>query len=176
VLSIPGEGGIASSSASTSGDIDAAPSPVSSLRSDSTVEAPDASLWEAVTQGNLAKLEEMTAKGLLSSGRMLDANGHSIMWNAIAFQQPQIALFLLQRFPPGLGASGIDLSEVHAKRGDTLLHLCLYINEFSVHAADVFQRIFQGCKAMHEVVNHDGQSFLHVAFAGFFVFSQSLRS
>mmetsp|Transcript_20375 Transcript_20375/g.36441 ORF Transcript_20375/g.36441 Transcript_20375/m.36441 type:complete len:653 (+) Transcript_20375:36-1994(+) len=166
-LSVSGEGGIASSSASTIEVDEAAPSPVSSLHSDSTIEASDAGLWQAVTQGEVAKLEEIADKGVLRSGRMQDGNGHSIFWNAVAFQQPLAALFLLERFPPGVGTNGVDLSEAHAQRQDTLLHLCIYIPDFSVHAAELFQKILTGCSgnAPHQAVNRDGQTFLHIAAA-----------
>ncbi|CAJ1420773.1 unnamed protein product [Effrenium voratum] len=97
-------------------------------------------LWEAVLEGNLAQLEDLLARGLLN-GRLCDVNGHSIFWNALAHQQVQVAMFLLHRFPPG-GPRGIDLSEVHAKRGDTLLHLCVYLHHFSAPAAELFQSLF----------------------------------
>jgi len=129
----------------------------------------NALIWHAVVEGDVRRIEELTARGLLVSGRLLDHNGHSIFWNALAFQQPEVALWLLHRFPPGsdLEAS-VDLSEVHARRRDSLLHLCLYFSDFSPAAAEVFRCIFRGGVypwAPRELANQHGQTFVHIAAA-----------
>ncbi|CAE7516584.1 Rab23 [Symbiodinium sp. CCMP2592] len=103
----------------------------------------DPDLWQAVTEGDLRKLQDLVAAGLLHSGRVVDVNRHSIFWNALAFQQIKVAAFLLHHFPPG-SAKGIDISEVHPRRQDTLLHLCLYIRDFSAAAAELFQQLYLG--------------------------------
>lgn len=128
-----------------------------------------AEVWHAVVEGNLSKLVELAAQGVLNSGRMLDHNGHSIFWNAVAFQQPEVALFLLQRFPPGEAPfTSVDLGEVHARRGDSLLHLCLYLSDFSTSAAEVFRSVFragESPQAPRELANQHGQTFVHIAAA-----------
>eukprot|EP00931_Biecheleriopsis_adriatica_P011237 TRINITY_DN11230_c0_g1_i1.p1 TRINITY_DN11230_c0_g1~~TRINITY_DN11230_c0_g1_i1.p1 ORF type:complete len:751 (+),score=157.16 TRINITY_DN11230_c0_g1_i1:52-2253(+) len=131
------------------------------------------SLWQAVMEGNMQQLEELAAMGVLSSGQQLDAKGHSVFWNAIAFQQPKVALFLLHQFPPG-SCNGVDLAEVHAQTADTLLHLCLHISDFSEPAASLFRELFLGnvghldkllLKALRSRYNEDLQTFFHIAAA-----------
>ncbi|CAK0798923.1 unnamed protein product [Prorocentrum cordatum] len=124
----------------------------------------DAAVWRAVVKGRLPKVQELAARGQLTSGRMQDHNGHSVFWNAVAFQQPEVALWLLRRFPPG-PEPGVDLAEEHARRGDTLLHLCLYLTEFRGPAAEVFSAIFASPEVRRERANEGGQTFLHVAAA-----------
>jgi len=129
-------------------------------------------LWESVVQGDIPTLQEFIARGRLSSGRLCDMNGHSIFWNALAYQQQQVAMFLLQHFPPG-SAKGIDLMEVHARRKDTLLHLCVYFQYFTAQVAELFQSIFLGIgqvdinslQAYWSRVNTDFETFLHCAAA-----------
>lgn len=126
-------------------------------------------IWHAIVDGDLRTLEGLVAGGQLSSGRLLDHNGHSVFWDAIAFQQPDIALWLLRQFPPGepLG-QGVHLGEIHARRNDSLLHLCLYLNQFTAGAADVFKAIFTGTAASsppRELANHSGLTFVHIAAA-----------
>lgn len=140
------------------------------------------SLWQAVTKGDLQTLGELASKDILSSGRLVATNGHTIFWNAIASQQPKVALFLLDKFPSGLdGGTGVNLLEVHSKRGDTLLHACLHLTDFSEPAAELFRKIFIGgfageaaesrgmtatdLKALRCQENKEGQTFFHVAAA-----------
>jgi len=131
--------------------------------------AADAVLWQAVVQGDLPMLEGLAAQGVLASGRQRDHNGHSVLWNAVAFQQPQAARFLLRAFPPSdASPTAVDLGEVHARRGDSLLHLCLYLSDFSAAAAEVFRSIFRAGEhpqAPRELANQHGQTFVHVAAA-----------
>eukprot|EP00930_Biecheleria_cincta_P068182 TRINITY_DN5537_c0_g3_i1.p1 TRINITY_DN5537_c0_g3~~TRINITY_DN5537_c0_g3_i1.p1 ORF type:complete len:708 (-),score=106.31 TRINITY_DN5537_c0_g3_i1:150-2273(-) len=136
-------------------------------------------LWQAVAKGNLQTLEELVSKDGLSTGRLVDMNGHTIFWNSLAFQQPEVALFLLAKFPPWTEeGTGVNLQEVHPERGDTLLHLCLHVTHFSEPAAELFRLIFTGgCKGDtaergmnatdHKVLwcqeNQDGRTFFHEA-------------
>lgn len=128
--------------ASQTGASDAArATPTQKISHTEVVTDPD--LWQAVTEGDLRKLQDLVAAGLLRSGRVVDVNRHSIFWNALAFQQIKVAAFLLHHFPPG-SAQGVDISEVHPRRQDTLLHLCLYLRDFSACAAEVFQQLYLG--------------------------------
>uniref|UniRef100_A0A7S4RQ62 BTB domain-containing protein n=1 Tax=Alexandrium monilatum TaxID=311494 RepID=A0A7S4RQ62_9DINO len=133
------------------------------------LDAGNEGLWTAVVQGDLPTLERLTNQGSLTSGRLMDHNGHSILWNSVAFQQPQVALFLLRTFPPSDSSpTGINLAEVHARRGDSLLHLCLYLSDFTAAAAEVFRRVFRAGdqpQAPRELANQHGQTFVHVAAA-----------
>eukprot|EP00927_Polykrikos_kofoidii_P038897 TRINITY_DN33342_c0_g1_i1.p1 TRINITY_DN33342_c0_g1~~TRINITY_DN33342_c0_g1_i1.p1 ORF type:complete len:987 (-),score=197.07 TRINITY_DN33342_c0_g1_i1:30-2933(-) len=126
----------------------------------------DSVMWKAVVEGDLRKVEELALQGSLNSARVLDQNGHSVFWNAVAFQHMEVALWLLKRFPPGTQA-GVDLGEVHARRGDSLLHLSLYPQQFEETAAEVFRTIFVGVQgysqADRELKNQSGQTFVHVA-------------
>lgn len=130
----------------------------------------DEHLWQAVVQGDITTLEGFAHRGVLVSGRLNDQNGHSIFWNAVAFQQPQVALWLLRRFPPESGAlMGVDFNEVHERRGDSLLHICLHLQDYSV-ASELFRIIFSGGsgpsqEARHSLVNKNGQTFLNIAAA-----------
>lgn len=129
-------------------------------------------LWESVVQGDIQMLQEFMTRGRLQSGRLCDMNGHSIFWNALAYQQQQVAMFLLHHFPPG-SAQGIDLWEVHQRRKDTLLHLCVYFQYFSAPVAELFEVLFLGMgqvdsnsfQAYWNRANADSDTFLHCAAA-----------
>lgn len=132
----------------------------------------NALMWHAIVKGDLDALKSFVALGVLTTGRLLDTNGHTIFWNAVAFQQPAAALWLLQEFPPEGGEGvGVDLSEVHARRGDSLVHLCLYMTDFTAQAAELFRIIFLARSKSNEPLvpyrdaNKNGQNFLHVAAA-----------
>lgn len=93
---------------------------------------------------------------------------HSIFWDAVAFHQPEVALWLLQRFPPQLASDiGVDLAEIHARRGDSLLHLAASLPHFTPAAAELFWALLHGGRAstpaplLHR--NRDGQNFVHAA-------------
>lgn len=185
ILNIPSRGlGLGLGLGSETSSDQAASSPASSSSAKSV--RPDArlgnvNLWQAVAKGDLQTLGELANQDVLTSGRLADMSGHSIFWNAIAFQQTKVALFLLAKFPPGAdGGTGVNLLEVHPKRGDTLLHMCLNLTDFSEPAAELFRRIFiGGCtgeadergmtatdhKALRRQQNRDGQTFFHVAAA-----------
>lgn len=131
-------------------------------------------IWRATIQGDIAYLESLSTRKVLQSARLKDRNGgHTIFWNAIAFQQTTLALWLLKRFPPG-SHGGVDLTEVHPRRNDSLLHLCLYLNSFTEDAATLFRAIFpsddkakrstgDSDKDQCALTNHNGQTFLHIA-------------
>jgi len=179
VLNIPSHG-LGLCSKTSSDQVASSPASSSSAKSvKPAVPLSNANLWQAVAKGDLQTLEELVSKDVLSSGRLLDLNGHTIFWNALAFQQPEVALFLLATFPPGTEVgTGVNLQEVHPKLGDTLLHLCLCVTHFSEPAAELFRRIFiggfagdaaerGGTASDHKVLwcqeNRDGQTFFHVA-------------
>lgn len=128
----------------------------------------NARIWQAVVAGDLQTLEGLVRTGQLSSGRLLDHNGHSVFWDAMAFQQPDLALWLLRQFPPKDNSLGVDLGEVHARRHDSLLHLCLYLDHFTTGAAELFRVIFTGTDASRpprELSNLSGLNFVHIAAA-----------
>eukprot|EP00435_Cladocopium_sp_Y103_P039356 s662_g10.t1 len=122
--------------------------------------------------GDIQMLQEFINRGRLQSGRLCDMNGHSIFWNALAYQQQQVAMFLLHHFPPG-SAQGIDLWEVHQRRKDTLLHLCVYFQYFSAPVAELFEVLCLGMgqvdtnsfQAYWNRANADSDTFLHCAAA-----------
>ena len=51
-----------------------------------------------------------------------EASGHSIFWHAISFSHYSLAQYIWEAFPPNT-PEGVEVDEVHARRGDTLLHL-----------------------------------------------------
>jgi len=137
---------------------------------------PPEALWHAVVQGNTEIVEAMIAQGALVSGRTCDPQGHSVFWDAVAFQKAEVALLLLRHFPPGdreAGSTaaaqaqrerGVDLLETHARRGDTLLHLASCFEVFTPKVAELFAAIFEGTSGdHHRSCNAQGQSFLHIA-------------
>mmetsp|Transcript_37491 Transcript_37491/g.86490 ORF Transcript_37491/g.86490 Transcript_37491/m.86490 type:complete len:637 (-) Transcript_37491:29-1939(-) len=128
----------------------------------------DPRVWHAVVQGDIVTLEHLVEDGTVTSGRILDQHSHSIFWNAVAFQRVDIAHWLLKRFPPDAESkAGIDLAEVHSRRQDSLLHLCLYIQDFNAKAAKLFELILRGrygsnlANTSH--INSAGQTFMHIA-------------
>lgn len=122
-----------------------------------------ADLWRAVVKGDIWSLEALWSQGILRSGDMRDPNGHTVVWNAVAFQHPEAALWLLKKFPPGQ-PGGADINEVHERRQDTLLHLICHLENFSRLAAELFRTCFRlSPPEIREKTNATGQSFLHIA-------------
>eukprot|EP00746_Dinoflagellata_sp_MGD_P009622 gnl/MRDRNA2_/MRDRNA2_119612_c0_seq1.p1 gnl/MRDRNA2_/MRDRNA2_119612_c0~~gnl/MRDRNA2_/MRDRNA2_119612_c0_seq1.p1 ORF type:complete len:773 (+),score=127.03 gnl/MRDRNA2_/MRDRNA2_119612_c0_seq1:83-2401(+) len=122
-----------------------------------------ADLWRAVVKGDVWSLEALWSQGILRSGDIKDPNGHTVVWNAVAFQHPEAALWLLKKFPPGQ-PGGADMSEVHERRKDTLLHLICHLENFTRLAAELFRICFRySPPEIHEKRNATGQSFLHIA-------------
>ena len=39
------------------------------------------------------RVQQLVAWGALGQGTWADARGHSVLWNAVAFEQPQVALY-----------------------------------------------------------------------------------
>lgn len=121
-------------------------------------------LWHAVVQGDLPVVEAMIQQGGLVSGRTVDAQNHSVLWDAVAFQKEEIALTIFRHFPPDDVVRGVDLAEVHQVRGDTLLHLCCYFTKFTRRTAELFTAIFRSCgSAMYRHQNAQKETFLHLA-------------
>lgn len=98
-----------------------------------------AELWHAVHVGDEAAVQRYAAAGACD-GAMRDASGHSVFWHAIAFNHLGLANFMLDNFPPG-AENGIDLSEVHARKGDNFLHLLCQSKQFGTDTAHLFKRV-----------------------------------
>merc|ERR1719247_2930771 len=119
----------------------------------------DMALWTAVMNGDAATLRQYGEAGRLSPA-LRDSNGHSLLWDAVAFGHAALARVLL-----GL-VQGWDLSEVHPRRGDTLLHLVANIDSFSAEHAELFKELV--AKVGLPVITHrnaQGYTFAHVAAA-----------
>jgi len=124
--------------------------------------APPAELWQAVHVGDLAALTAFARHGTCD-GRMKDASGHTVLWHSIAFSHFGIAAMMLDTFPPGTPA-GCDVAEVHARRGDTLLHLLLAARPFGAEAASLFKRVASAVpESFFAKANAAGHNFFHVA-------------
>lgn len=121
-----------------------------------------AELWHAVHMCN-----EAMVRNFISTSRcnamMRDASCHSVMWHAIAFQHFGIANLMLDSFPCDK-PYGVDVTEIHPRRGDTMLHLLCQSKNFDVHAANLFKRIISAAPpGLFEVVNNNGLTFFQVA-------------
>mmetsp|Transcript_8700 Transcript_8700/g.15666 ORF Transcript_8700/g.15666 Transcript_8700/m.15666 type:complete len:756 (-) Transcript_8700:31-2298(-) len=124
--------------------------------------APPPELWQAVHVGDLAAITAFVQRGTCD-GRLKDASGHSVLWHAIAFSHFGIATMMMDTFPPGT-PTGCDVVEVHARRGDTLLHLLLAARPFGAEAATLFKRISSSIpESFFAKANAAGHNFLHVA-------------
>jgi len=128
----------------------------------------ESAIWQAVLAGDVRRLEELAVRGALTSGCLQDCNGHSIFWDAVAFHQPEVALWLLQRFPPGLHHGvGVELGELHPRRGDSLLHLTASLPHFTAAAAELFLRLLLGGEAFAPAPlrhkSREGRNFVHAA-------------
>lgn len=119
-------------------------------------------LWRAVHIGDEAAVSVLIQHGACD-GTMRDASGHSAFWHSIAFGHLGLAKLLLDAFPPGTEA-GVDPTEVHHRRGDTLLHLLCQTRPFSADTAVIFKRVANAAPpATFEHTNAGGHSFLHFA-------------
>ncbi|CAE8732196.1 unnamed protein product [Polarella glacialis] len=96
-------------------------------------------LWQAVHVGDEATLRALVERQLCN-GKMRDASGHSVLWHLIAFGHLGIAEYIMDAFPPG-SSKGVEVDEVHERRGDTLLHLLCGGKSFSKEAATLFKRV-----------------------------------
>lgn len=121
-------------------------------------------LWHAVHVGDLAQVSAYVQGGQCH-GRMRDASEHSVLWHAISFSHLQIAILMLELFPPG-SENGIDAGEVHHRRGDTLLHLLCQLRPFGAETAKLFKGIACALPpVLFEKTNKAGCTFLHYAAA-----------
>jgi len=126
------------------------------------LKAPD-ELWHAVTSGNLEIVETIIYQGGLVSGQTRDQTGHSVFWDAVAFQQADVALLLLKHFTPGT-PHGVDLMETHHRNGNSLLHLISSIKNFTPSATELFWKVFSEIpEGMYRHCNARGQTFVHTA-------------
>lgn len=120
-------------------------------------------LWQALVEGDVARVEGIIQQGGLISGKASDARGHSVLWNAVAFQQVEVAMLLLSHFPPD-SLHGVDLKEVHGRNGNSLLHTVSSWPNFSEGGASLFSAFFDRMsEATRMHINARGQTFLHVA-------------
>lgn len=120
-------------------------------------------VWRAVVDGDVRTMEAVICQGGLVSGRTRDPQGHSVLWDAIAFGSPEMALLLLRSFPPDM-ACGVDLGELHPRNGNSLLHLVSGQQVFTPQAEGLFAMIFERMPEAYRMHrNVRGQTFLHVA-------------
>lgn len=120
-------------------------------------------LWRAVVDGDARTVQTVIQHGGLVSGRTLDPQGHSVFWDALAFQRVDVAIVLFKHFPPGV-PHGVCLGEQHKRNGNSLLHLAAGFASFSQNAEALFAALFEqipdGLK-MHR--NKKGQTIAHIA-------------
>jgi len=103
-------------------------------------------------------------QGVLQTGRAMDRHGHTIFWQIIARELPELALGMLQQFPPQVLPTGIDICELHASRGDSLLHLLCASQRFDARSAELFKNILTAMPPKMRVhPNKNGQTFVHTA-------------
>jgi len=122
-------------------------------------------VWRAVVEGDVQAVASMIHKGGLVSGRMRDSRGHTMLWDAIAFGSIEVALLLLKTFPPDL-AHGVDLGELHARNGNSLLHLASGLKPFTSQAEGLFAMLFERMPEAFQIhQNQRRQTFIHIAAA-----------
>eukprot|EP00929_Paragymnodinium_shiwhaense_P053116 TRINITY_DN26593_c0_g1_i3.p1 TRINITY_DN26593_c0_g1~~TRINITY_DN26593_c0_g1_i3.p1 ORF type:complete len:1180 (+),score=198.17 TRINITY_DN26593_c0_g1_i3:179-3718(+) len=120
--------------------------------------------WRAVGVGDLRAVKDFTRQGHCN-GTTRDGGDHSVLWHSIAFKHLDVAVFMVETFPPG-SAGGIDIGEIHARRGDTLLHLLCQSDAFSAETANLFSAICAAAPAsLMTAKNKDGYKFLQFAAA-----------
>merc|ERR1712159_554466 len=68
-------------------------------------------LWHAVHVGNEPMVQHCINTGVCNA-TMRDSSNHSVLWHAIAFNHMEIAILMLDRFPPG-SDGGVDVLETH---------------------------------------------------------------
>lgn len=129
---------------------------------DARLAAPEL-LWKAVVDGDARTVQTVIQHGGLVSGRTQDPQGHSVFWDALAFQRVEVATVLFRHFPPGM-PHGVFLGEQHKRNGNSLLHLIAGFTKFSQSAEALFSALFEqapdGLKAHR---NKKGQTVAHTA-------------
>lgn len=119
-------------------------------------------LWQAVHVGDLATVKSFVDRQVCD-GKLRDASGHSVLWHALAFNHMSLAKFILDTFPPGT-TSGVEVDEMHRRRGDTLLHLLCMSKRFNPEAAGIFKRLAAKAPAVvFQKVNQAGYTFFQIA-------------
>lgn len=122
-------------------------------------------LLGALSVGNIRKANDLLRQGVLQTGRAMDRQGHTIFWQIIAREMPELALIMLQQFPPQV-PTGIDICELHGSRGDSLLHLLCGSQRFDARSAELFKNLLTAMpQKMRVHLNKSGQTFLHAAAA-----------
>lgn len=119
-------------------------------------------LWRAVHVGDEAAIKAFVQRGQCN-GAMVDGGGHSVLWHSIVFGHHSVAKLMLETFPPG-SEGGVNVSEVHPRRGDNLLHLLCQCRPFGAETAAMFKKL---CGLIPEALwgqaNAAGDSFLTLA-------------
>jgi len=136
-----------------------------------------AEMWHALHVGDKDKIEGFVNEGRCNA-RQRDASGHSVFWHAIAFNHLAIAKMMLDTFPPNRD-DGVEVSEVHPRKGDTLLHLMCQSQSFGEDMAHVFKRVAAVAPAgLFLKVNGMGLTFLQLAASSlnFWVLTFMLRN
>jgi len=147
------------------------------LASSAAVLAGSAELWHAVHVGDQRAVESLRGRELCNA-RMRDASGHTVLWHAIAFNHVGIANLMLETFPPGT-EQGVDVTEIHPRKGDTLLHLLCQSKTFGTQLAHLFKRIAAASPpSLFQKVNHLGLTFFQIAASSlnFWVLTFVLRN
>mmetsp|Transcript_75918 Transcript_75918/g.173815 ORF Transcript_75918/g.173815 Transcript_75918/m.173815 type:complete len:852 (+) Transcript_75918:10-2565(+) len=142
---------------------------------DPTPDVTPGAFWQAVTSGDVDLVERFCEAGK-ATARSRDTNGHTAFWDALAFQRTSVATYLFKRFPPGSPA-GVWLDEIHASRGDGLLHLLCYFDNFDAPVAELAELVMKTVpEGMLRHANQKGQNFLYVAAcnANFWILSTCL--
>jgi len=135
-------------------------------------------LWKAVTDGDTTTVEHIIKQGGLVSGCTKDPQGHSALWDAVAFHRPEVAKLLLRSFPPDT-IHGVDLAEVHPRNGNTLLHMLSSTQVLLPGEKEIFKVLFKGVpRDMRIQKNRRGQTFAHIAGASlnFWVLSTAVAN
>lgn len=121
-------------------------------------------LWHSIVKGEISAVMSVMQHGGLTSGRVCDPQGHSVLWDAVAFSQADVALLLLQYFPPEEPNVGVNLGETHERTGNNLLHMAANHKPFTQSAKKLFTQLFENMpEALHVQCNGRGQNFLHMA-------------
>jgi len=123
-----------------------------------------AELWHAVHVGDEAAVRHYMNAGACD-GTLRDASGHSVLWHCIAFNHIALANLMFDTYPPG-SEKGVEVSETHQRKGDTMLHILCSSKSFSAETATLFKKI--AVSAPEEIflrVNQAGVTFFQIAAA-----------